>query len=83
MLLNVLSFWLELQRIAFGRFYAAVAPAVAAQGHILVVAAYFHLVAIGDYVPILVDAGIYYGLASARTSALYLVDAVGNLKQPP
>ena len=74
---------LKPEGVALRALDAAVAPAVAAQGHILVVAAYLHLVAVGDDVAVTIDAGIHYGLAAAGACALYLVDGVGQLKQAP
>ncbi len=72
---------LEREHGAVGLFYALVAPAFAAYGHVSLVAAYLHLLSLFDEVAVAVYAGIDYGLASARACGFYLVDCVGYLEE--
>lgn len=71
----------ELQGVLIGALKAAAVPAVSAQSHILVVATDFHLVSVGDDAALVVDAGIYYGLAPAGAGRFDFVDGIGNLKE--
>ena len=55
---------LKLDGIAARALDAAIAPATAAQGHILVITAYLDLIAVGDNVTGGIDAGVDDGLAA-------------------
>ena len=69
------------ERQPLGLRDALVAPAFAADGHIQLVAADFHLGALVDEVAGRVEAGVDDGLVAAVAGTLYLVDGVGYLKE--
>ena len=55
---------LEGEHIAASLLYFLIGPALAAHGHIPVIAADFDLLSLSDYISMLVYAGVDYGLAS-------------------
>ena len=80
-LLFEILFEVELDGVAVGALDATVAPATAAQGDILIVAADLDLVTVGDNISIAVDTRIDDGLAAARAGGFHLLDGVGKLQQ--
>ena len=76
-------FVFELDRVAAGALDAAVAPAAAAQGYVLVVATDLNLVTVGDDVAGRVDAGIDDGFAATGAGGFDFLNRVGQFQQAP